>query len=340
MAIHEVVTYANKTSTATTAPFLGRYMSKSTVTSANFFADVAKELGVKVDRVQMIMQELLETIQEDFKLQAAKYNLKAFSIAPVVSGAFTSVNQQFSWLTDTYCLQFYFGKEMRDYLAGITPRIAADGDATKVKINHVQGTNMPTDVIDGYGEFIYQGRHLNMTDAGACAYVLKPDGTKEAIITTPADETNGTAHLFSPVAVGTYDVCFASRGGDTEGPLQTATKVGVKILAGTAPTPDPTMPQLLMWNVAPATTAVLANFQIDTEETAPVWPESLTRVEYEASNGRTGYLTAENMGAGVIQVETGPLWQGDQKLKIGDKIKVWAKLNDKLSNALTSTITT
>ena len=207
------------------APYIGHAISKG---SKNFIAlteEAAALCGLPAIQVEAILRGAFAEFAALEKDGAVRINFDGGSVSQVIKGTFLSSDAAFDKKRNSLELAWHLSEDVRHHLVNETPRIVSELTSTKVRLDTVadEETPRPYNVIHGRKPFKCTGINLVMSDIGAEVYLENALGVKhpcEVIETISKQEF--TAKSESVLDGGDYKLVVRSRGGDAEGPMQTA----------------------------------------------------------------------------------------------------------------------
>ena len=224
MAKHEITIRENTGATKELAPYLGNYVSKETVKIDPISEAVSKLCGLPAIQVQTILSGSFDQIAKmEQEEGAVRVNFDGFAVCQVIKGTFPSSDAAFDPEVNTLILAIMLNDDVRNHLVNVMPAIVADDTATKVRVDNVADveTPRPYQVIHGRHVFCVTGINLVMEDEGAEVYLEDGKGIKyPCTVVEVKSRQEFTAHSDALLEGGDYKLWVKSRGGDTEGSLQ------------------------------------------------------------------------------------------------------------------------
>ena len=224
MAKHEITIRENTGATKDKAPYLGNYVSKETVKIDPISEAVSKLCGLPAIQVQTILTGSFDQIAKmEQEEGAVRVNFDGFAVCQVIKGTFPSSDAAFDPEVNTLILAIMLNDDVRNHLVNVMPAIVADDTATKVRVDNVADTETPRpyQVIHGRHVFCVTGINLVMEDEGAEVYLEDGKGIKyPCTVVEVKSRQEFTAHSDALLEGGDYKLWVKSRGGDTEGSLQ------------------------------------------------------------------------------------------------------------------------
>ena len=224
MAKHEIMIHENTGATKETAPYLGTYVTKSTVKIDPISEAVSKLCGLPAIQVQTILSGAFDQIAKMEREEGAiRVNFDGFAVCQVIKGTFPASDSQFDPDVNSLVLAIELKDDVRNALVNVTPTIVTDETSTKIRVDNVADTEVPRpyQVVYGKRPFCVTGLNLVMNDEGAEVYLEDSKGIKYPCT---VDEMNSkqefTAHSDALLDGGDYKLWVRSRGGDSEGQLQ------------------------------------------------------------------------------------------------------------------------
>jgi len=240
MAKHEITIHENTGATKTSAPYLGTYVTKAQVKTSEAGAALSAKCGLPAIQIRAALDGAFDAIEELEKETLCRVHTDLGTICGVITGSFASSDAAFDPAKNSLDLTLRLDDEIRLDLVDETPAIATDETVTKVRVDNVMDATVqkPYNVIHGQHLFRVAGSHMTMSDTGAGVVLTDAMG-----VTYPCTVDDGTsdqlvkAHSTSLLEPGDYKLVVKSKGGDAEGPLQTAFR-RVKYLKIVDPVPS------------------------------------------------------------------------------------------------------
>ena len=224
MAKHEITIRENTGATKEQAPYLGHYVSKTTVKIDPISEAVSKLCGLPAIQVQTILSGSFDQIAKMEKEEGAiRVNFDGFAVCQLIKGTFPASDSQFDPDVNTLVLAIELKDDVRNYLVNVTPTIVTDETMTKVRVDNVADVESPRpyQVIHGKHPFCVTGINLVTDDEGAEVYLEDSKGIKyECTVDEVKSKQEFTAHTNALLEGGEYKCWVKSRGGDAEGQLQ------------------------------------------------------------------------------------------------------------------------
>ena len=224
MAKHEITIRENTGATKELAPYLGNYVSKETVKIDPISEAVSKLCGLPAIQVQTILTGSFDQIAKmEQEEGAVRVNFDGFAVCQVIKGTFPSSDAAFDPEVNTLILAIMLNDDVRNHLVNVIPAIVADDTTTKVRVDNVADieTPRPYQVIHGKHVFCVTGINLVMEDEGADVYLEDGKDIKyPCTVVEVKSRQEFTAHSDALLEGGDYKLWVKSRGGDTEGSLQ------------------------------------------------------------------------------------------------------------------------
>lgn len=224
MAKHEIVIHENTGATRTSAPYVGSYISKETRRLASYAQQIADKSGLPSIQVQAILTGAFEAWEELEREALVRINTDIGQIYGYITGSFPTADAAFGE-GNSLNLALRLDERIRLALADVTPTIATDESLTRLRVDNIVdvATQRPYNLIHGTNPFRIQGYNMVLTDEGAEAYFETHLGAK---LPLTVDEVI-SKQLIRAHVTGLTEGCdgkivLKSRGGDAEGPLQTA----------------------------------------------------------------------------------------------------------------------
>ena len=227
MAIHEIVLRENTSDvTKASAPFLGSYQAKATVSFADYLDEASDLCGLPRIQFESIIKSAFaawEALEQD---QLCRIRTEIGTIYPSLTGSFASSDAAFDSEKNKLLLVFGLDKELRNALVNVTPTIISDEIVKKVKIDNLVDVAVPRPYKHIYGQdsFRLQGQHLatGANDAWQC-WVEDGNGVRYNVTIDDDVSTQlKVCHLATRPAEGfTGKIYVKSRGGVEDGIVQT-----------------------------------------------------------------------------------------------------------------------
>ena len=168
MAKHEITLHENTTATKTVAPYLGRYITKSTKLLADIVAKAAPKAGMPAIKLQTLIENDIEAFAELEKSGACRIHVDGGYVELRVLGSFPATDSAWDPEKNRLVIAFSVNPAVRDALVNETGTIVTDETSTKVRLDNVFDVEKakPTEVIFGRHPFKAQGINLVMGDEG------------------------------------------------------------------------------------------------------------------------------------------------------------------------------
>ncbi len=227
MAKHEITIHENTSATASVAPYLGKYAEKDTIDLDRLAEEMAIESGLPAIQTRAIIEGEFEEMVALEKESLVRANFDGFSVTAAITGSFPTSDAAFDPDRNKFVLAIRLADSLRLALVNVTPTIVADIDTKRVEISEVSDitTPRPYGIIHGRSQFLVSGYNLCLDDVGADIYIEDKRGTRyEVVVDEALDPQKIKAHTLSLLEPGDYKVVVKSRGGDTDGGLQTRFK--------------------------------------------------------------------------------------------------------------------
>lgn len=224
MAKHEVVIRENTGTTKTDAPYLPQYVKKSDLAFAALCSQVAAEAGLTDTQARAIIEGAFAEFEALEKDAAVRIHVDGMTVCLAIYGSFASADAAFDVTKNTLALAIYLDDDIKNVLVNVTPSIVTDETSTKVRITVVSDCEVerPYEVIYGFRPFTVQGYNLVMDDEGAEIYLESAAGVKfPCKLFHQRSRQVIEAYLNALPEAGDYKLVVKSRGGDSEGTLQT-----------------------------------------------------------------------------------------------------------------------
>ena len=236
MATHEITIRENTGATKTAAPYLGNYVNKETVNLEGFIDAVAREAGLSAIQCQAIIEGAMDAWEGALKDAMTRVHTPLGTIEGTITGSFDSADAAFDASRNSLEAALRLDDSIALDLVDLTPSIVSDEAAsTKLRVHNVADLTRqrPANIIYGVDQFQVAGLNMVLSDEGASAYLTDSLGvTFDLTIDEVKSKQLFIAHTATVVPAGDYKLVVKSRGGDSEGPLQTAFRK-VKVLAPT-----------------------------------------------------------------------------------------------------------
>ena len=229
MARHEVKIHANGSRTAESAPFLGSYITKSTVGLDAVSAMAAELVGMPTLKYKNTLQNAIETFLDWEREGACRIYVDGGYVEIKLLGSFPASDSPWDPAKNKFVVVFVPDAATRDHLINETPVIVTDETSTKVRVDNVFDADptkaKPTEVIYGQNPFVSQGYNQVMSDAGAKAELVNARGVRfDCTVLEEMNRQNVKFKTAELLEAGDYRFMLTSRGGDAEGDLQTVMK--------------------------------------------------------------------------------------------------------------------
>ena len=243
MARHEVVVHENTSATQGAAPYTGSYISKETVTLAEFAAAVGAKCGLPAIQVIAIISGGFDAIAELERDSLVRVHTDLGVVCGVIKGSFPTADAAFDPERNSLELALRLDEAIKLGLADTVPTIVTDANLTKLRVNNAMDLERqsPMNLIHGRHVFRVAGFNMVLSDEGAATFLQNGQGTTFPLVVDRV-ETHQLfeAHTADLLAPGDYKLVVKSRAGDAEGPLQTSFR-RVKYLRVEDPAPTPTI---------------------------------------------------------------------------------------------------
>ena len=229
MARHEVKIHANGSRTAESAPFLGSYITKSTVGLDAVSAMAAELVGMPTLKYKNTLQNAIETFLDWEREGACRIYVDGGYVEIKLLGSFPASDSPWDPAKNKFVVVFVPDAATRDHLINETPVIVTDETSTKVRVDNVFDADparaKPTEIVYGQAPFVSQGFNQVMSDPGAKAEMVDARGVRfECVILEEINRQNVKLKTAELLESGDYKFMLTSRGGDTEGDPQTVMK--------------------------------------------------------------------------------------------------------------------
>ena len=225
MAKHEVILHENTGALKEKAPYIGGYVTKNTVALSKIIAAAAPKAGMPAIKLQTLIENDIEALTELEKSGACRIHLDGGYVELRILGSFESSDAAWNSSTNRLIVAFTPNADLRNSLVNETGTIVTDETSTKVRVDNVFDVekSKPTEIVYGQGIFNAQGVNLCMDDEGSRAELINELGV---VFPCEVVETlnRQNVHLRSRalLAGGDYKLVVYSRGGDSEGQLQSS----------------------------------------------------------------------------------------------------------------------
>ena len=239
MARHEVKIHANGSRTAESAPFLGSYITKSTVGLDAVSAMAAELVGMPTLKYKNTLQNAIETFLDWEREGACRIYVDGGYIEIKLLGSFPASDSPWDPAKNKFVVVFVPDAATRDHLINETPVIVTDETSTKVRVDNVFDADparaKPTEIVYGQAPFVSQGFNQVMSDPGAKAEMVDARGVRfDCVVLEEINRQNVKLKTAELLESGDYKFMLTSRGGDAEGDPQTVMKK-VKYIRVTPP---------------------------------------------------------------------------------------------------------
>ena len=223
-ATHNVKAYRNSMSaTSGKAPFLGRYIPNETLPFEALCTQVAALSGQTAIQVRAILEGSFDAIAELEKDGLAIVHLDGMIVFAVIKGSFPTSDAAFDPEHNALNLAIRLDDSVRLALANVTPRMVADEDLPKVRVDNLKDVEVerPTNLIHGRHPFRVAGHKLILSDEGARVYIKGKSAVEhEVVVDNVHSDQLFTAHTAELLEGGDYTLWVESRAGVEDGPLQ------------------------------------------------------------------------------------------------------------------------
>ena len=222
---HNAKAYRNNTETAGKAAFLASYLTKETIAIEKLCEQVAAQSGLTAIQARAIIEGAFDAITELQKEGLVIVHLDGLTVMAVITGSFPTSDAEFDGERNALELAIKLDDDIRLALVNETAKMVTDSTMTKVRVDNVMdlATPRPMNIIHGAKPFRVAGFNMVTDDEGAEIYL---QNTLGVIFPVTVDEVASrqlfTAHVNGAAEPGDYKLVVKSRGGDAEGPLQTA----------------------------------------------------------------------------------------------------------------------
>ena len=229
MARHEVKIHANGSRTAESAPFLGSYITKSTVGLDAVSAMAAELVGMPTLKYKNTLQNAIETFLDWEREGACRIYVDGGYIEIKLLGSFPASDSPWDPAKNKFVVVFVPDAATRDHLINETPVIVTDETSTKVRVDNVFDADparaKPTEIVYGQAPFVSQGFNQVMSDPGAKAEMVDARGVRfDCVVLEEINRQNVKFRTAELLESGDYKFMLTSRGGDAEGDPQTVMK--------------------------------------------------------------------------------------------------------------------
>ena len=224
MAIHEIKIRENTGAIVGDTVYTGNYQVKGTIRLAQLAEEVARDSGLPAIQSRAIIEGEFNAIREIERERLTRIKLDGFSVYGMITGSFPTSDAPINPEVNKFQLALQLDDSVRNVLIDVTPRIVTDATATIVKINEVAdvASPKPYEVIYGMKQFLVHGYNLVLSDDGASIYLEDKNGAAHEVVVDEAENPqNIKAHTADNLEPGDYKLIIKSRGGESEGILQT-----------------------------------------------------------------------------------------------------------------------
>ena len=223
MAKHEITLHENTSATKTVAPYLGKYVTKSTRLLADIVAKAAPKAGMPAIKLQTLIENDIEAFTALEKAGACRIHVDGGYVELRVLGSFLATDSTWNSERNKLVIVFAVNPAVRDALVNETGTIVTDATSTKVRLDNVfdVASPKPTEIVYGKRPFKAQGVNLVMDDEDAKAVLVNDLGVNFDcdVVETP-NRQNVILQSQDLLEAGDYKLVVFSRGGDPEGQLQ------------------------------------------------------------------------------------------------------------------------
>jgi len=225
MAKHEVMIHENTGATKESAPYLGSYIAKETVSMSMFAAVVGAKCGLPPIQVMAILSGAFDAIAALEAESLGRIHTDIGVVCGVITGSFPTADAAFDPTRNALELALRLDERLRLDLADVTATIVTDMDVTKVRVDNAMDIHeqKPMNLIHGKRLFRVAGYNMVLSDEGAAVFLENSLGTTFPVtVDEVISKQLFTARTAELLEAGDYKLVVKSRGGDAAGPLQTS----------------------------------------------------------------------------------------------------------------------